>query len=107
MDVVWLGGAAFIAGLVDAVVGGGGLIRVPAIFSFLPKESPASLLGTNKLASICGTGVAAVNYARRAAGLADGGVPGRGITGRHTPGRQARQRVCPERVPGSGVDTIR
>lgn len=65
MDVVWLGGAAFLAGLVDAVVGGGGLIQVPAIFSFLPKEVPATLLGTNKLASICGTSAAAVNYARR------------------------------------------
>ena len=65
MDFVWLGGAAFLAGLVDAVVGGGGLIQVPAIFSFLPKEVPATLLGTNKLASICGTSAAAVNYARR------------------------------------------
>jgi len=65
IDFVWLGGAAFLAGLVDAVVGGGGLIQVPAIFSFLPKEVPATLLGTNKLASICGTSAAAVNYARR------------------------------------------
>jgi uncharacterized membrane protein YfcA len=65
MDVIWLGAAAFLAGLVDAVVGGGGLIQVPAIFSFLPKEAAATLLGTNKLASICGTGAAAVNYARR------------------------------------------
>ena len=64
-DFVWLGAAAFLAGLVDAVVGGGGLIQVPAIFSFLPKEVPATLLGTIKLASICGTSAAAVNYARR------------------------------------------
>ena len=47
IDLVWLGGAAFLAGLVDAVVGGGGLIQVPAIFSVLPKEVPATLLGTN------------------------------------------------------------
>jgi uncharacterized membrane protein YfcA len=65
IDFVWLGGAAFVAGLVDAVVGGGGLIQVPALFSFLPKEMPATLLGTNKLASICGTSAAAVNYGRR------------------------------------------
>jgi uncharacterized membrane protein YfcA len=65
IDFVWLGGAAFLAGLVDAVVGGGGLIQIPAIFSFLPKEVPATLLGTNKLASICGTGAAAFNYSRR------------------------------------------
>jgi len=65
IDFVWLGGAAFLAGLVDAVVGGGGLIQVPAIFSVLPKEVPATLLGTNKLASIFGTGAAAVKYAQR------------------------------------------
>lgn len=65
IDFVVLGAAAFLAGLVDAVVGGGGLIQIPAIFSVFPKEIPATLLGTNKLASICGTSAAAVNYARR------------------------------------------
>lgn len=65
IDVVWLGGAAFAAGLVDAVVGGGGLIQIPAMFSLLPKEAPATILGTNKFAAIFGTGSAAVNYARR------------------------------------------
>jgi uncharacterized membrane protein YfcA len=65
IDFVLLGTAAFTAGLVDAVVGGGGLIQIPAIFSVFPKEVPATLLGTNKLASIFGTGTAAVNYARR------------------------------------------
>jgi hypothetical protein len=65
IDFVLLGTAAFAAGLVDAVVGGGGLIQIPAIFSVFPKEVPATLLGTNKLASIFGTGAAAVNYARR------------------------------------------
>jgi uncharacterized membrane protein YfcA len=63
--LVVLGAAAFVAGLVDAVVGGGGLIQIPAIFSIFPKEVPATLIGTNKLASICGTSAAAVNYARR------------------------------------------
>lgn len=65
VEFVGLGAAAFLAGLVDAVVGGGGLIQVPAIFSFLPRESAATLLGTNKLAGICGTSAAAVSYARR------------------------------------------
>jgi uncharacterized membrane protein YfcA len=65
MDFALLAGAAFFAGLVDAVVGGGGLIQIPAIFAVLPREVPATLIGTNKLASICGTGAAAVNYARR------------------------------------------
>lgn len=65
IDFVLLGTAAFTAGLVDAVVGGGGLIQIPAIFSVFPREVPATLLGTNKLASIFGTGSAAITYARR------------------------------------------
>ncbi|MFA9215694.1 MAG: sulfite exporter TauE/SafE family protein [Sphingomonadaceae bacterium] len=65
IDFVVLGVAAFAAGLVDAVVGGGGLIQIPALFSVFPNMAPATLIGTNKLASICGTAVAAVNYARR------------------------------------------
>ena len=64
-DFALLAVAACVAGLVDAVVGGGGLIQIPAIFAVFPKEVPATLLGTNKLASMCGTTVAAVKYARR------------------------------------------
>ena len=65
MDFVMLGCAAFLAGLVDAVVGGGGLIQIPVLFSVFSKEVPATLLGTSKLAGIFGTGAAAVNYARK------------------------------------------
>lgn len=65
VELVWLAGAAFTAGLVDAVVGGGGLIQIPALFAGLPREVPATILGTNKFASIFGTASAAVNYARR------------------------------------------
>src|ERR1035437_10516417 len=57
--------AALLAGMIDAVVGGGGLIQIPALFSVLPNVHPATLFGTNKLASVWGTGVAAVSYARR------------------------------------------
>jgi hypothetical protein len=66
MDTLWpmlLIAAAF-AGFVDAVAGGGGLIQVPALFAGLPREAPATLLGTNKLASIFGTMSAARRYAR-------------------------------------------
>lgn len=56
---------AFVAGLIDSAVGGGGLIQVPGLFSILPQQSPALLLGTNKLSSICGTAIAARQYARR------------------------------------------
>lgn len=51
--------AALVAGLLDAVAGGGGLIQIPALFGVFPQAMPATLFGTNKLASICGTAVAA------------------------------------------------
>nr|WP_211364143.1 TSUP family transporter [Propionivibrio limicola] len=57
--------ASLFAGFVDSVVGGGGLIQIPAIFSVLPKEMPATLFGTNKIASVVGTANAAVRFARR------------------------------------------
>lgn len=57
--------AALFAGFIDAVAGGGGLIQVPALFNALPNESAATIFGTNKGASIVGTGNAAWRYARR------------------------------------------
>lgn len=65
MDYAILACAAFFAGLIDAVVGGGGLIQVPALFSVLSTTAPATALGTNKVASIFGTSAAALNYAKR------------------------------------------
>src|SRR6202049_4625010 len=56
--------AAFSAGFVDAIVGGGGLIQLPALFAAYPAAPPALLLGTNKLGSICGTTGAVMRYAR-------------------------------------------
>ena len=53
------------AGLVDAIVGGGGLIMVPALFGLFPQALPATLLGTNKAASIWGTGWSAWQYAKQ------------------------------------------
>jgi len=58
-------GFAFLAGFVDAVVGGGGLIQIPALFVLMPQLSPALLFGTNKFAAVWGTLSAAVQYARR------------------------------------------
>jgi uncharacterized membrane protein YfcA len=58
--------SAFLAGFVDAVAGGGGLVQLPALFIFLPPALAANIpavLGTNKLAAICGTSVAAAQYA--------------------------------------------
>ena len=56
---------AFCAGTIDAAVGGGGLIQIPALMGALPNTSPATIFGTNKLASICGTVSAAFSFARR------------------------------------------
>lgn len=57
--------AAFMAGAIDAVVGGGGLIQIPALFAVHPGESAATLFGTNKCASVVGTANATWRYARR------------------------------------------
>lgn len=56
--------AAFGAGLVDAMAGGGGLIQLPALLSAYPATAPPILLGTNKFASIFGTGSAVLRFSR-------------------------------------------
>jgi uncharacterized protein len=57
--------AAFAAGLIDAMVGGGGLIQIPALFAVYPGVAPATLLGTSKFAGLFGTLSAVVRYARK------------------------------------------
>jgi uncharacterized membrane protein YfcA len=56
--------AAFSAGWVDAVVGGGGLIQLPVLL-LVPGMIPVQAAATNKLSSSLGTAVSAVTYARR------------------------------------------
>jgi len=56
--------AALVAGTVDAMVGGGGLIQLPVLLFLLP-HTPVLALGTNKLASVVGTSTAAGRYVRR------------------------------------------
>ncbi|HEX4787695.1 MAG TPA: TSUP family transporter [Actinospica sp.] len=56
--------AALVAGAVDAMVGGGGLIQLPALLFLLP-NTPVVGLGTNKVASFVGTSTAAGRYLRR------------------------------------------
>jgi len=65
MDFLVVSLASFAAGLVDAIVGGGGLILVPALFATFPGAAPATLLGTNKSASVWGTAFAAQQFSRR------------------------------------------
>jgi uncharacterized protein len=58
--------AAFVAGWIDAVVGGGGLIQLPALLIGLPSGTPpAVILGTNKISSFCGTATSSLTYALR------------------------------------------
>lgn len=56
--------AAFGAGWIDAVIGGGGLIQLPALL-LVPGMTPVQALATNKLASIFGTATSSVTYARK------------------------------------------
>ena len=60
-----LAAAALLAGWVDAVVGGGGLIQLPALLLALPSATPPQLLATNKMASVFGTATSSVTYWRR------------------------------------------
>ena len=57
--------AAFAAGFIDAIVGGGGLIQTPATLVILPQYPVATLLGTTKIPSFLGTAMAAFQYAGR------------------------------------------
>ncbi len=57
--------AALVAGFVDAVVGGGGLVQLPALLVGLPGASVVQIAATNKLASFAGTSISAATYARR------------------------------------------
>jgi uncharacterized protein len=59
--------AAFFAGFVDAIVGGGGLIQTPALLIMLPGAPIASIFGTNKLASVAGTSMALWQITRKVA----------------------------------------
>ncbi len=65
MELIFVTCASLLAGFVDAIVGGGGLVLVPALFAAFPTTHPATLFGVNKGASICGTAVATAQYARR------------------------------------------
>lgn len=65
LDLLWVTLAAGLAGFVDAIVGGGGLILLPTLFAVHPSALPATLFGTNKAAAIGGTAWACSQYARR------------------------------------------
>ncbi|WP_031070238.1 sulfite exporter TauE/SafE family protein [Streptomyces sp. NRRL S-118] len=64
--VLFLCAAALLAGWIDAVVGGGGLLLLPALLLGVPHVPAPQVLGTNKAVAIVGTTGAAVTYVRRA-----------------------------------------
>lgn len=66
LTILALVAASFLAGWIDSIVGGGGLIQLPSLLIGLPAETPvATISGTNKVPSFLGTSVAALTYLRR------------------------------------------
>ncbi len=57
--------AAFVAGFIDAIVGGGGLVQTPVLFMAFPQYPVATLLGTTKLPSFSGTAVSLYQYSKQ------------------------------------------
>lgn len=57
--------ASLFAGFIDAIVGGGGLIQFPAFMILFPNSSIPTAFGTNKIAGLSGTSIAAVQYSKR------------------------------------------
>ena len=55
----------FVAAMLNASVGGGGLVLIPGMFTLFPSAMPATLLATEKCASVAGQATASVQYARR------------------------------------------
>ena len=64
-EIVFLCIAAFAAGFIDAIVGGGGLVQTPATLVTLPQYPVATLLGTTKIPSFTGTAIACYQYAKK------------------------------------------
>lgn len=63
--LILLGLFAFCGGLIDAAVGGGGLVQLPALIHALPQYSLATVFGTNKLAVLAGTLSSISSYIKR------------------------------------------
>jgi uncharacterized membrane protein YfcA len=57
--------ASFLAGFVDSIAGGGGIVQLPALLIGLPNSPAAEVLGTNKLSAVFGTTTAAALYRKQ------------------------------------------
>lgn len=62
--LILAGLAGFAAGMLDSIVGGGGLIMTPAMLNLFPGVPVLSLIATQRTSSIAGTSVSAWNYLR-------------------------------------------
>ena len=51
--------AAFVAGFIDAIVGGGGLIQTPVGLILLPNLPVSTVIGSLKVPAFSGTSIAA------------------------------------------------
>lgn len=65
LELVFVTAASLLAGFIDAIVGGGGLILTPALFAAYPLAPAATMMGTNKSASVWGSAFAAWQYGRK------------------------------------------
>ena len=65
LNFLFLAFMALIAGFLDAVVGGGGLIQLPAFLIAMPQTPTLTIFGTNKIAALSGTSFAAWQYAKK------------------------------------------
>src|SRR5438128_1085407 len=65
MEWILITTASLFAGFVDSIVGGGGLVLIPVLFSAFPGAPAATLFGTNKSASVWGTAAATAQFSRR------------------------------------------
>ena len=64
MDVLIVTLASALAGFVDSIVGGGGLILIPALFATFPSAPPATMLGSNKSAALWGAAFSTWRYSQ-------------------------------------------
>jgi uncharacterized membrane protein YfcA len=64
-EIIILCIAAFAAGFIDAIVGGGGLVQTPVVLVTLRQYPLSTLLGTTKIPSISGAAIAAFQYSKR------------------------------------------
>ncbi len=63
LKILFLCSSGFVAGFIDSIAGGGGLISLPAL---LAAGIPSHIaLGTNKFQSMFGTSGAVINYAKK------------------------------------------